>query len=369
MTAKSSARDPNEPPMGSGHGAPAEGGEEQQSPITHVWTRYPNTETAKLKWVGTHYLWDSALGARTIPFGNQQEQVATSLGIGGGGAVTDQTTKNLLNNFYTNASDFQLAKLLQLRMTCPYNILKSSGTTSGLNSFLGASVPNWITKFDTVYQYYHVMECDWKITINFGVPLASAGTPATNFQEMGIYVFWRYMCQDDPPTQYHYNTAVLATQGTATENITVANNTFNLTSDDYLEMGGWHHQRIGFSTTHASSCHISGKYKFGQSKMDIKTITPSDAHNADTTAEGWAQTGSTVAFPENLSVIIVADQAVCGQKDGSNTKIPASVHYETNHLIQFKDLRSNYKFPTPACCSGNTTQATQEIYFKKGAAY
>ena len=84
--------------------------------------------------------------------------------------------------------------------------------------------------------------------------------------------------------------------------------------------------------------------------------------------EGWIQTGSTYLFPEDLTVIIVQDNAM-NSLGGLYT--PVGFRMNTEMLTEFKDLRSAFKFPTPANSFVNsaTTLNTEAVFFNKGAAY
>lgn len=353
-------------------GAPEEGGEQQIDPIKHVWKRFPNTETAALKWVATLYANNASAPPKT-PFDLAGETTATSLLTTGGGAWSNAAGNGTANQ--STGIDYAIPRLYQLRMTSPYNIMKSF---DALGANVGNSQPNWLEMFDSKYQYYHVLETEWEITMNFGVPYTSGPTTYPNYQDYGLYVFWKYTNEDEPPVGYTVTaTDMIANAGNVTntlgiENIQVTNvaaggGTYNLTPDDYFRMGGWHHKKVTFNTTHDTTITLSGKYKYGQCKMDIKTLSTSDAHSNATTAEGWNQSGATAAFPENLSVIIVQDNA---KYAGTNVLTPTGFRFETEQLIQFKDLRAAYKFPTPQLCGNLPTGiSTDAVFFWRGAAY
>ena len=99
--------------------------------------------------------------------------------------------------------------------------------------------------------------------------------------------------------------------------------------------------------------------------MDIKTLVDSDAHGASTTAEGWNQVGATPQFPEILSVIVLMDNRYV--QKANNMTCALGCRFETEHLIQFKDLTSAYKFPTPALAK--TSQTGDAQYFWRGAGF
>ena len=365
-------------------GAPEEGGEQQISKPHRIWRRFPNTDTACLKWVMTYYPGADetfVLGGRVVAERDDRSSATTLVG-GQGGLWTQGTLETLMSNAGVNLIT---PYLIQLRMTSPYNILKTVkdyATTNNSNF-----QPNWLAWFDQKYQYYHCMETEWQIEFNFGVP-QSGGSNQANFQNYGIFIFWRYTNEDDPPLKmklYNNNTIANATQFTSnqvatatgliaqdtstTQNINPGSDqTFNLQADDYFRMGGWHHKHVMFSTTHSTRTSIEGKYRFGQCKMDIKTINPgTDAHgNTASTSEGWQQCGSTAIFPENLSVIIVADNAMHGLQTSTIT-VPMGIRFETEQLIQFKDLRANFKFPTVALANpqGVNTMVNDEVFFAR----
>lgn len=356
---------------------PEEGGEQQVTKPHHIWRRFPNTDTAALKWIQSSFGAGGSYPPNT-PFDSNDYHSATSLldTSGGGGANDTLKICNLLNT--NSGTDYDTPQLYQLRMTSPYNILKSYGT---LNSRSTAnSQPTWLEFFDSKYQYYHVMETEWEITFHFGTP--NDGTNAVSqFQNYGLYIFWKYTNEDDPPTQWTSNTNNIAnadnvafstTRGEtiAIRNVTdtIGGGTANLTCDDYFRMGGWHHKRVTFNTTHPKVVSIEGKYLYGQCKMDIKTLMSNDVNSAHTTAEGWGLTGATPAFPECLSIIVVQD---CATNNQSGVKVPTGIRMETEQLIQFKDLRSAYKFPTPGLCKYPASQTlnTDAAFFWRGAGY
>lgn len=374
--------DPVEHP-GNVHGDRAhgsiQGGEQQVSVPKHIWRRFPNTENAALKWILTQYIGTGATAPPTEPFDEANEATGTSLLTTAGGALSNPA----FNTITTQARgyDFISPCLIQLRMTSPYNILKNFGSPSTANS-----QPAWLELFDSKYTYYHVIECEWEAHFTFGVPNNGVSANQTNFQGIGYYIFWRYTANDDPPTQYTCSTTSIAnapsgvtTSGNSNDYISVqqmANSlgTQNCSPDDYFRMGGWKHKHVMLNTTHPTKVILNGHYKFGQCKMDIKTmdaVTPSGSTVATTTSEGWNQVGAQAAFPENLSIIIVQDNATYA---AAGVTTPCSVRMETEHLIQFKDLRKNYKFPTPALSqipsSGTYPFITTDTqYFSRGAAY
>ena len=161
-------------------------GEEQQlAPVRHVWRKFPNTETACLKYVTTAYLTqsgDAAFGSTSV-FDNPNQTSATNLITTAGGSLGTPA----INEITTNAINYQgydytTPLLLQFRMTSPYNIWKTYGTVdlnSGANYSNGQ--PAWLELFDQKYQYYHVMETEWEITFNFGLPNNGTNN-ATNAQ-------------------------------------------------------------------------------------------------------------------------------------------------------------------------------------------
>ncbi len=370
-------------------GAPEEGGEEQITKPHHIWRRFPNTQTAALKWVMTTFgAGVTDITTNLVPFDRQDVKYTTSLATTDGTATATPTYDGICTTLYTSGVSFQIPKLYQIRMTSPYNILKQHQSTAmPITSGFQGSSPTWLSFFDSMYQYYHCMETEWEITLHFGTPVDSTNNTAAQFQNYGLYIFWRYTEQDDPPIQF--NTASDGVMGTARQTQATSNTTsqatnadytvptllhtgtsatYSLTPDDYFRMGGWHHKRVTFNTTHPATVTLEGTYKYGQCKMDLKTIAPGDAHGLDTTAEGWAQTGATPVFPENLSIIIVQDNAVnaAGTYD---IRVPYSIRYETEQLIQFKDLRSNFKFPTPQLANSLAAghSPTPEVFFIRGA--
>lgn len=396
--------------------APEEGGEQQVSKPHHIWRRFPNTETAALKWVCTEYLsdkyqWQSITfqNQPELPFDATNKLTATNLASGGGGTVSRNVGLGLggLTETIVDGSsgaggtawsniptghDFINPVLLQIRMTSPYNILKQLNGGTNMNNPSAISQPNWLGIFDQKYQYYHVLECEWELSVYFGKPwygTTAAGNPALitaattiDDKDFGYYIFWKYTNEDDPPTSYTTSGAIanihsaaadqgISADGTQITNVTAMTNQISsqpCTADDYFRMGGWHHKHVMLSNIQDKKVVLEGKYRYGQCKMDIKTLTSSDAHSNATTAEGWNQTGASAAFPENLSIIIVKDNAM-NLEPGIFQ--PCSIRMETEHVVQFKDLRSAYKFPTPAITSVNsaTTQNTDTAWFWRGAAY
>src|SRR5208282_5373777 len=93
--------------------------------------------------------------------------VATDLTTTGGGAITAGTTESLAVAGGTAYGwDYSTPYMIQMRMTSPYNILKS------LNSLNSGTVsePNWVSMFDNMYQYYQCKETDWGVKISLGQP-------------------------------------------------------------------------------------------------------------------------------------------------------------------------------------------------------
>lgn len=370
--------------------APEEGGEQQVSQPKHVWRQFSNTQTAALRWIETIFLDDTLYASTQDPFGEAHLQSASNLGNTNGGNITAKD--RLLAN---NAAGARMKGIVgtkpylaQYRMTSPYGIVKQMGTTA-FSGTTGAR-PNWLTYFDSKYQFYHVMETEWKLHYHFGWPnINGTNLSVEAIKDLHVYVFWRYTSQDDPPTSYNLiggQTIIRKTMATnsatgpdyetaTTADAAVGTTPVYLTATDYMNMGGWHHKRVSYNTTHANEVTISGKYSFGQCKMDIKMLNDTLHGGSTVTAEGWVQCGNTAPFPENLSVIILIDDATWGSNIDTATTaplIPVSVRHSFEQLIQFKDLRAAYKFPTPGLSkvgTGATQIPTDEIYFKAGAAY
>lgn len=364
-------------------GAPEEGGEQQVTKPHHIWRRFPNTITAALKYVGTVFGAETTdFSGSKIPFDRQDYTSATTLAGGGGGAWTAQTKNTLVGtNLFANAIDFNTPQLFQVRMTSPYNIWKQEFN----NGSAGLCRPTWLTYFENMYQYYHTLECEWELSLHFGIPITADNTAATNYQNLGMWILWKYTEQDDPPMSWSNKVGSnlgIANTGAPTSNaapspdttsytvLTDTGTTVPLNFDDFCRQGGWHKKYVSFDTITQIKTKINGVYKFGQCKMDIKTIQPSDAHSTDTTAEGWTQTGGTPNFPELLSVVVLYDNATYNGAAGA-IKTAASIRLETEHLVQFKDLKANYKFPTPELANsiGATSGYGPEVYFMRGAAY
>lgn len=369
------------------------GGETQIKPIQHVWSRFPNTDNAKLRWRMIQYLSNAFTTPTNVsrppndPFDDTHIGTTTSLLAGGGGALVTPTNTTL-GLSTSQGYDFNTPLLIQLRMTCPYNIVKTL-KTGGTTITTGNSQPRWLELFDQKYSYYHVLETDWEVTLRFGQPDNGTSDYSAIMEPFGYYVFWRYTNEDVPPTQQTFpnsgsttTIANVSAPGTG-EFITTtamafppgAGTAVNLTSEDYKSMGGWHYKHITLNNTKANIHTIRGKYKFGQCKMDIKTITASDAHANPQTAEEWSLSGNTVPFAEDLSMIIVEDQAF---NSVSGVLTPCSIEMATEQLIQFKDLNAAYKFPTDSYAQAAVSTAgigqiqplnTDIAFFRKGAAY
>ena len=364
-----------------------------------IWTHFPNTQLARLRWRATIFQNDQSLwGGGLVPFGNVTTTTSTPLVSTGGGALaTGGTGDDLSIGSNTSALnkgyDFTNPYLIQLRMTSPYNILKTMGSVGSGNTH---SEPNWLPMFDNRYQYYQCMQTDWGVTFNFGTPRTVSSNTFTeqlDYQNYKLKIFYRYTNQDDPPVAWTLNTNRVASAGAWTDNtstgtpgqissdyagVTNMSNsntgTTPLTSDDYERMGNWHMRTVTWDRTRPCTIHIGGTYKFGQCKMDIKTILPTDAKGVQSvpTAEGMSLARTTPQFPELLSIIIVADSSVAQQLGGTanSTTVPMSTQFDTSQLVNFADLRANFKFPTPNCStvSGGQMQ-TDEQYFWRGATY
>jgi len=372
------------------------GGESNVEPVRNVWTHFPNTQTARLKYINTiHYQNMANYKEHKVPFGAELVS-GTDLSTTGGNVTSANTTDDLGSQTQTLAQCYDFAQpfLIQLRMTSPYNIIATLGQTSNTAPSYGE--PNWLSFFDSMYTYYHVLECNWHLSFHFGHPRQATGTAnKSQPHEYGLYIFYKYTNEDDPPTSYQvapglinaHNASLpapgyatlMSTNETAlggvapagnkvaTANMTGAMESY-LTSDDYKRQHNWKIRHVKFSTTHNTETTISGHYKYGQCKSDIKTLM-NDAHGHSLTAEQWTLLRSTVPFKENASIVVVQDQAMCGVTGG--TVLPFSMHFEIDQLIQFKDLRAAYKFPTPSMANnqGQANILAPEIYWSRGATY
>lgn len=363
-----------------------EGAESQLSKVHDVWTRFPNSQWAKLGWWYTNFVSDQAAGVTAQQtrdaFDQPIQTTATDLLTSGGGALTNVSGAHKFGasgipGVNPSGHDFQKPLLMQFRMTSPYNIMKTY-TAAGLtyNNVVGNSQPAWLEMFEGKYQFYHVSECDWRIDFNFGTPFVTGGN-FTNQKDLGYYIFWKYTSNDTPPTSYNISNSNFANGGTADAPgrkidgkvvLTGGSYTNYLTPDDYFRMKGFNSKHVSLSTTHPTHVTIGGKYKFGQCKMDIKQQDHSTLGGTALQTEGWIQTGSTYLFPEDLSVIIVQDNAMNAL---SGIYTPMGYRVNTEMLTEFRDLRSAFKFPTPSNSYINTgTQInTEASFFNKGAAY
>lgn len=365
-----------------------EGAETQIDRPHDVWTRFPNHQFARLGWWYTNYITDFAgtVSAQTKDaFDQPSQETATALLTTGGGALTNVTGANQfgaggITGIVASGHDFQKPVLLQLRMTSPYNILKTYSGTGLVGNNIGNSQPAWLEMFEGKYQFYHVNECDWRVDFNFGTPFwmnASVPTNFNNNHDMGYYIFWKYTSNDTPPTSYAVSNSNIANIGAtdapgrqfqSVQALTGGSYTNYCTPDDYFRMKGFHSKHVSLNSTKPTHVSISGKYKFGQCKMDIKQQDHSALGGTALQTEGWLATGSTYLFPEDLTIIIVADNAMNAM---SGIYTPVGYRMNTEMLTEFRDLKSAFKFPTPAntFLNSGTTLNTEAVFFNKGAAY
>lgn len=235
-----------------------EGAESQLSKVHDVWTRFPNSQWAKLGWWYTNYVSDqgNTVAHTRDAFDNPDATTNTDLLTTGGGVLTNVPGAHQLGTqaaYAASGHDFKKPLLIQLRMTSPYNIMKTYQAASLVDTgIVGNSQPAWLEMFEGKYQFYHVSECDWRIDLNFGTPFYSAAGTATNFvnqQDLGYYIFWKYTSNDTPPIQYPIsnnqiaNTGAVDAQGnriTGVNPLTTGSYTQYCTPDDYFRMKGFH---------------------------------------------------------------------------------------------------------------------------------
>lgn len=365
-----------------------EGAETQIDKPHDVWTRFPNHQWARLGWWYTNYISDIAGTVSQKPrnaFDNPDYETTTDLLTTGGGVRTQATGPSQLGVTgaafipYPSGHDYKNPVMFQLRMTSPYNIMKTFAGQGLAGNQVGNSQPAWLEMFEGKYQFYHVNECDWRIDFNFGTPFFY-GSPSTNFtnqHDMGFYIFWKYTSNDTPPLSFPIsnsqiaNTGAVDAQGNRITNVnplTTGSFTQNCTPDDYFRMKGFHSKHVSLNSIGPTHVSIAGKYKFGQCKMDIKQQDHSTLGGTALQTEGWLATGSTYLFPEDLTVIIVQDNAM---NSAPGVYTPVGFRMNTEMLTEFRDLRSAFKFPTPANAYINsaTTVNTEAVFFNKGAAY
>ena len=361
-----------------------EGAESQLSAVHDVWTRFPNSQWARLGWWYTNYATDTGIHSNNQTrnaFDNPSVYTATDLLTTGGGARTVTSAAHTFGDtdiagVNAGGHDFLNPLMFQFRMTTPYNILKTYTATGLANNTVGNSQPAWLEMFEGKYQFYHVSECDWRIDFNFGTPFV-AGANFSHPYRVGYYIFWKYTSNDTPPLNYTLGNTNYANGGTAdtagtqlTGKSVLTSGTFTqqCTPDDYFRMKGFHSKHVSLSLTEPTHVVLTGTYKFGQCKMDIKQQDHSTLGSTALQTEGWLQTGSTYLFPEDLTVIIVQDNATCAL---SGIQTPLGYRINTEMLTEFRDLRSAFKFPTPANAfiNSGTTVNTEATFFNKGAAY
>lgn len=279
-----------------------------------IWHRFPNTQAARLRWIYTQLLGGTS-GQNLIfaPSGSAYDQQAKR----DVGSVNTYITAQQTIDAATPTFNCQTPKLIQFRMTSPYSIVKSDTAQTNL------SQPQWLGFFDSKYQYYHTVKAEWQLTFSIGLNNVDV-TAAQQFY--GFYVYWKYTSYDDPPTQFTVDN---------TGKTTYIGTTLDLSPDDYDRMGGWNKIWIQAKNTKIVRRVITGHYVTGDCKMDVKMLTDG-AHSATSTAEGWTSTGSTTAFPENLSVILVQDNAMTV----TGATVELGIRAEIDYTIQFRDLLS-----------------------------
>lgn len=315
-------------------------------PIHHVWRRFPNVDTAMLKWIYTQMIGGNSANLAIRPSGSAWDQqrkrdIAVADTYANAQASLDTTAVSSILN---------PPMLIQYRMTSPYNIVKSD---SG-----NLSEPQWIGFFDSKYQYYHVAKAKWTLsfTLGFNDVAGGSGVPLgeDHQQYYAFYVYWKYTSEDDPPTSF-----AIDTTGKTSYN----GSPLNCTPDDYDRMGGWNKIWIQGDNRRLTRKVITGQYETGQCRMDVKMIND-PKHSGTATAEGWTAVKSTVLFPENLSVILVQDHAFTNNLTAANVNI--GIRSEIDYLVQFRDLQSKYKYPVQSAAIGGTFDDGQ--YFYRGAA-
>jgi hypothetical protein len=376
--------EPSAEPMNSmesdNQGGAVEGGEPQAKKPRYIWTHFPNTETAKLRWIHTKFIGDPNPPISRKPFGSTQQTTASVINDTGNGGNWSSNSAGL---FRSNAldypgHDFAVPYHIQLKMTTPYGIVKKMHQ----ESIVGFSQPTWLEYFDSKYTYYHVIETQWKATFNFAVNAninESGNTSSLLPPVMGFFIFWKYTNHDDPPMVWTRENTTIATAnpvGAGEKILTVATNpvdggsqVVNYTADDFLRQGNWHHKHIMLKSFEPNSITLGATYKYGQCKMDIKTLVAEVAGaSATPSAEGWNEIGTQPHFPENLNIVIVQDNATL---NGTFETI-IGARFETEQIIQFKDLRRVYKFPDPGMTKQNASGAylnTDAAFFMRGAGY
>lgn len=366
-----------------------DGAEDAPNFTGHIWYGFPNEQSCVLRYLDTFYINDGgAVGLRTEYMQRPDTYATTDLTAGGGGVLNSSAYSSLVNSTFASGYDFDQPWLFQVKMTSPYAIINTpAGLLSGLSN---VGQPNWIALWDQKYTYYHQHSVDFDIHFTFGTPTISGNTNAVDFQNYGLWCFYKYTEQDNPPTQWtNKNLQTVAHAAQFTENALNAgggasaqadgatfqtttaggDHTFPLTSDDYMRMPHWHKKYISWNTISSTRATVSGTYMFGQCKMDTKTMNASvDNLGAANSTELWAKTGATPVFPENLSIILVED---CRRVLQTGIQVNVAITVDTRHKLTFKDLRQAYKFPTPNLTTalGVSTQYGDEINFSRGAAY
>lgn len=365
-----------------------EGAETQIGTPHDVWTRFPNHQWARLGWWYTNYISDIAgtvSDQRKNAFDDPNWETTTVLLTTPGGARISPTGDDILgvdglSTTVPSGHDFKNPMMFQLRMTSPYNILKTYAGSGLVGNGIGNSQPAWLEMFEGKYQFYHVNETDWRVDFNFGVPWtinqSSQYVIPYNGKDIGYYIFWKYTSNDVPPLSYPMSNSNYANGGAPTADGTKLTGknvldggsyTMQCTPDDYFRMKGFHSKHVALNANRPTHVTISGNYKFGQCKMDIKQQDHAPGSTVLQT-EGWLATGSTYLFPEDLTIIIVQDNASMAQP---GIRTPVGYRMNTEMLTEFRDLRSAFKFPTPANAYVNstTTVNTEASFFNKGAAY
>ena len=312
-------------------------------PIKHIWHRFPNSQTARLKWVYTQMMGFGTENLQYRPSGSAWDQQAKR----------DITTSNTYIGGQSSLEagspvtwDMKTPKLIKYRMTSPYSIVASD--------IGNLSEPQWIGYFESLYQYYHCIKCHWQLSFSIAAAGTTSNTTNPNYR---FYVYWKYANYDDPPTQFTVDLTGKTTYDSTTQ---------NLTPDDYDRMGGWNKICIMQNSTHDVVRVISGTYNHGDCGMDIKMmgVDGGVGHGASAaTAEGWVSTGVIAPFPENLCVVIVNDNS---NVSVSGIGINIGLRSEIDYTLQFKDLKPKFKYPTQSQTIGGTYDIGQ--YFFRGAA-
>lgn len=316
--------------------------------------------------------------AKDLSFNNLQTEVNMADGEGSGqdGNLKETPVDRTPRYLPTGPEDYTFSKLpfTQIknwkgaafysvdhayRMTSPYDPEVTRTTTAaGGQTGAIAAIPqddssditqikaNWFDYYAGMYNYYHVVRCDWSAYIE-----NTGGEP--------LYVHQMYYNEELPPTgatnadimswegvrtrilQAPYKSVDSANGGVLTNEISTAGATSltdNVDENDNNTSGFFNFSAGNNFTNPAgtTTCQLSGSYSPGQFRREV---------NLDSLVENWTLVSTNPSLPERLLLRLMPENPGLAGASVRGDQVAFKLFFKAEYTVEFKELKTGLRWP------------------------